>query len=124
MNCDELATRPLLITENDPPPGRSPAGTLTTICVSLQLLGIKNGPLLKNMPVTPGIGPGPKFAPAMVTWVPEEPLVGLMPLIVGCPVTVMFMALVAPCGVVICTATEPETVSAGMNAWTLLSLQK
>jgi hypothetical protein len=72
----------------------APAGTATTIVVSLQLIGVAAVPLKATVlvPCT-----SPKLTPVMVTVVPGRPETGEMPLNVGGPgVTINVRLELAP----------------------------
>src|SRR5258708_32469170 len=85
-----LATPPTLTTTT---PVLAPAGTGTTMPVSLQLFGIAGVPL--NLTVLVPLF-APKFVPVMVTSAPTRPEVGLRLVIVGQVLSPPLAALNAP----------------------------
>src|ERR1019366_7217402 len=71
-------------------PVAAPAGTLTTIPVALQLIGVAGVPLNVTV-LVPWLAP--KFVPAIVTDVPTDPAAGARLVIPGGTVTVKFVLL-------------------------------
>jgi hypothetical protein len=92
----------------------APVGTVATIDVAVQLVGVAVVPLNVTVPVVP------KFVPVMVICVPTGPLVGLMLAICGLGSVKVTALLVTP---PFTTRTPPVVVPAPTVATTCVSLQ-
>jgi hypothetical protein len=77
----------LTVTLTGPVPDGTVAGTVATICESLQLVTVAAAPLKVIVLVLPWVAP--KFDPAMVTEVPTPPKLGEIPLMYGVVPTVI-----------------------------------
>ena len=108
----------LLLRDTTTAPVVAPAGTVTEMLVSLQLVGVADVPLKLTVPV-PCVAP--KLVPVIVTGVPAAPDVGLKPVIVGGGITVKETPLLVPLLVV--TTKGPLVAPLGMNVTMLASLQ-
>jgi hypothetical protein len=113
-----LLTTPLIDTTTFPL--AAPAGTGTTMLVSLQLFGRAAVPLnstrLVRVPIV-----GPKFAPLIVTTVPTGPNAGFKLVILGGGVTVKAAPLLATPPTV--TTTLPVVAPVGTGTSMLVALQ-
>jgi hypothetical protein len=96
----------------------APAGTGTTMLVSLQLFGLATVPLnVTTLVLVPTVAP--KLVPVIVTTVPTGPDVGFILVIFGGGVTVKAMLLLATPPTV--TMTFPVVAPAGTGASMLVS---
>src|SRR5712664_580936 len=110
-----LATPPTVTTTL---PVVAPLGTGTTMLGSLQLVGVAGVPLNVTV-LLPCVEP--KLAPAMVTDVPNGPVVGFRLVMLGERVTMKFMVLLAM--PLIDTTTFPVVAPSGTGTAMTVSLQ-